>query len=72
MQVAGGGQMRLRSSDPLFLSLVHAWWRQLLPRLAPLTYSRGGPIILMQVRSLHATELLLGRCFAVCNIAAMQ
>ena len=49
MQVAGGGQMRLRSSDPHFLSLVDAWWRQLLPRLAPLTYSRGGPIILVQV-----------------------
>ena len=47
--MAGGGQMRLRSSDPLFLSLVDAWWRQLLPRLAPLTYSRGGPIILVQV-----------------------
>ena len=49
-QVAGGGQMQLRSSDPLFLSLVDAWWRQLLPRLAPLTYSRGGPIVLVQVR----------------------
>ena len=48
-QVAGGGQMRLRSSDPRFLSLVDAWWRQLLPQLAPLTYSRGGPIILVQV-----------------------
>ena len=48
-QVAGGGEMQLRSSDPRFLSLVDAWWQQLLPRLAPLTYARGGPIILVQV-----------------------
>ena len=41
--------MQLRSSDPRFLSLVDAWWQQLLPRLAPLTYARGGPIILVQV-----------------------
>lgn len=47
--MAGGGEMQLRSSDPRFLSLVDAWWQQLLPRLAPLTYARGGPIILVQV-----------------------
>lgn len=41
--------MQLRSSDPRFLSLVDAWWQQLLPRLAPLTYARGGPIIMVQV-----------------------
>ena len=47
--MAGGGRMRMRSSDPMFLTLVDAWWRQLLPRLAPLTYGRGGPIVLVQV-----------------------
>ncbi len=49
-QVAGGGGMQLRSSDPRFLSLVDAWWRQLLPRIAPLTHERGGPVILVQAR----------------------
>jgi hypothetical protein len=53
-QIAGGGEMQLRSSDPRFLSLVDAWWRQLLPRIAPLTYGRGGPVILVQVRPLFA------------------
>jgi len=41
--------MQLRSSDPRFLSLVDAWWR-----IAPLTYGRGGPVILVQVRPLFA------------------
>ncbi|KAK9824996.1 hypothetical protein WJX81_007218 [Elliptochloris bilobata] len=50
-EVAGGGEMRLRSSDPRFLSLVDTWWRQLLPRLAPFTHSRGGPIILVQIEN---------------------
>lgn len=58
-QVAGGSKMRLRSSDPRFLRLVDAWWRQLLPRIAPLTYARGGPVILVQVllpSRPHATD----------------
>ncbi len=42
--------MRLRSSDLRFLNLVDAWWRQLLPRIAPLTHERGGPVVLVQAR----------------------
>ena len=55
--------MRLRSSDPHFLALVDAWWRQMLPRLAPLAYSRGGPIILVQVHPSIAALLHSGSKF---------
>jgi hypothetical protein len=41
--------MPVRSAHPAFLAAVDAWWGALLPRLAPLTYERGGPIIMVQV-----------------------
>lgn len=41
--------MPVRSADPAFLAAVEAWWGALLPQLAPLTYERGGPIIMVQV-----------------------
>jgi hypothetical protein len=41
--------MPVRSADPAFLAAVDAWWGVLLPLLAPLTYERGGPIIMVQV-----------------------
>ncbi|KAK9821791.1 hypothetical protein WJX81_004092 [Elliptochloris bilobata] len=55
-QVVGGGQdkatqMRIRSDDPKYLQHVDRWWNTLLPRLAHLTYQRGGPIIATQVEN---------------------
>ena len=69
-QVAGGGAMQLRSSDPRFLNLVDAWWRQLLPRIAPLTYARGGPVILVQARPPGSPGLLTGSCLGLKRIGA--
>ncbi|WIA37889.1 hypothetical protein OEZ86_014736 [Tetradesmus obliquus] len=43
--------MPVRSADPAFLAAVEAWWGALLPQLAPLTYERGGPIIMVQVEN---------------------
>ncbi|WIA17668.1 hypothetical protein OEZ85_014471 [Tetradesmus obliquus] len=40
--------MPVRSADPAFLAAVEAWWGALLPQLAPLTYERGGPIIMVE------------------------
>ncbi|XP_034207949.1 beta-galactosidase 17 isoform X2 [Prunus dulcis] len=43
---------RLRSSDPAFLQLVERWWGSLLPKVAPLLYGSGGPIIMVQMEVL--------------------
>ena len=48
-QVSGGGTMKLRSSDPLYLAHVDRFWNELLPRMTPLLYSNGGPIVMVQV-----------------------
>uniref|UniRef100_A0A5B7BUK6 Beta-galactosidase n=1 Tax=Davidia involucrata TaxID=16924 RepID=A0A5B7BUK6_DAVIN len=43
--------LRLRSSDPAFLDLIERWWGNLLPKVAPLLYDNGGPIIMVQVEN---------------------
>ncbi len=43
--------MRLRVSYPPFLAHVADYYRELLPRLAPLQIHRGGPVILMQLEN---------------------
>ncbi|CDO97907.1 unnamed protein product [Coffea canephora] len=43
--------LRLRSSDPPFLELVDSWWNILLPKMSPLLYTNGGPIIMVQIEN---------------------
>lgn len=43
--------VKLRSSDPAFLQLVKRWWDTLFPKIVPLLYSNGGPIIMVQVEN---------------------
>lgn len=44
--------MRLRSSDPTYLKYVDGWFSNvLLPKLKPLLYENGGPIIMLQVEN---------------------
>ncbi|BAF18086.1 beta-galactosidase 8 precursor [Oryza sativa Japonica Group] len=43
--------IELRSSDSTYLSLVDRWWGVLLPKIAPLLYSNGGPIIMVQIEN---------------------
>ncbi|XP_004297532.1 PREDICTED: beta-galactosidase 17-like [Fragaria vesca subsp. vesca] len=43
--------LTLRSSDPAFLQLVERWWGSLLPKIAPLLYGNGGPIIMVQIEN---------------------
>lgn len=43
--------IRPRSSDPNFLHLVERWWEILLPKIAPLLYENGGPIIMVQIEN---------------------
>ncbi|MBB4980934.1 MULTISPECIES: glycoside hydrolase family 35 protein [Streptomyces] len=43
--------MRLRTSDPAYLAAVDQWFDQLIPVLAELQTSRGGPIVAVQVEN---------------------
>ncbi|WVZ99432.1 hypothetical protein U9M48_044729 [Paspalum notatum var. saurae] len=43
--------LKLRSSDSTYLSLVERWWGILLPKVAPLLYNNGGPIIMVQIEN---------------------
>ena len=44
--------MKIRTDDPLYLNHVDRFWGHLLPRISPLTYQNGGPIVMVQVRPL--------------------
>ncbi|KAK9099328.1 hypothetical protein Syun_026373 [Stephania yunnanensis] len=43
--------LRLRSSDPAYLQLIERWWGILLPKIVPLLYNNGGPIIMIQIEN---------------------
>ncbi|KAL4555686.1 hypothetical protein LXL04_038314 [Taraxacum kok-saghyz] len=43
--------IRLRSSDPVYLTLVDKWWGTLLPKIALLLYHKGGPIVMLQIEN---------------------
>ncbi len=43
--------MRLRSTDPRYLAAVERYFDELLPQVAPLLGSRGGPVIAVQVEN---------------------
>ncbi|NOU92710.1 beta-galactosidase [Paenibacillus sp. LMG 31456] len=43
--------IRLRCSDPLFLSKVDAYYDVLIPKLIPLLSTNGGPVIAVQVEN---------------------
>ncbi|MDR6905655.1 beta-galactosidase [Agromyces sp. 3263] len=49
--LSGAPGMRLRSSDPAYLAAVSTWFDQLLPRLAPLQASSGGPVVAVQLEN---------------------
>ncbi len=43
--------MPLRGSDPAFLDAVTRWFDELIPRIAELQASRGGPVVAVQVEN---------------------
>lgn len=45
------GGIRLRSTDERFMSRVANYYRELLPRLAPLQVTQGGPVLMMQIEN---------------------
>ena len=60
LQVVGGGTMKIRTNDADYLQHVDRWWGQLLPRMTPLLYSNGGPIIMVQVCYQSYGMMLIG------------
>ncbi|XP_023643470.1 beta-galactosidase 17 isoform X2 [Capsella rubella] len=44
-------RLQLRTSDPAYLKLVERWWDVLLPKVFPLLYSNGGPVIMVQIEN---------------------
>ncbi|OIA98631.1 beta-galactosidase [Paenibacillus sp. LC231] len=47
----GYGEIRLRCSEPLYLSKVDHYYDELIPRLVPLLSTNGGPILAVQVEN---------------------
>ena len=43
--------LRLRCYDPVYLAKVEAYYDELLPRLAPLLCTNGGPVIALQIEN---------------------
>jgi len=43
--------MALRTSDPTYLSELDKWYSVLLPKLVPMLYKNGGPVITVQVEN---------------------
>ena len=43
--------MKYRTSDSWFMFYVQRWYKVLLPRLVPLLYENGGPVIMGQVEN---------------------
>ncbi|XP_031489173.1 beta-galactosidase 17 isoform X1 [Nymphaea colorata] len=43
--------IRLRSSDHAYLVFVEKWWSMLLPKIVPLLYNNGGPVIMVQIEN---------------------
>lgn len=43
--------LRLRCANRAYLDKVDAWFDALMPRLEPLQYTRGGPVLMMQIEN---------------------
>ena len=43
--------MRLRSNDANYKAVVERWYSVVLPKIRPLLYSNGGPVITVQVEN---------------------
>ncbi|KAM7540915.1 hypothetical protein Aperf_G00000020155 [Anoplocephala perfoliata] len=49
--LAENPKMNLRSSAPEFLIPVIRWFEQLLPKIKPMLYQNGGPVIMVQLEN---------------------
>lgn len=49
----------LRTNDRVFMKFVRSWWQQLLPRMRPLLFSEGGPILMVQIENEYGFRTFL-------------
>ena len=49
----------LRTNDPVFMRFVSSWWQELLPRMQPLMFSKGGPILMVQIENEYGFRTFL-------------
>lgn len=53
--------IRLRTSDPDYLSEIRKWYGQVMPRFERFYYENGGPIILVQIENEYGVSKLADR-----------
>lgn len=49
----------MRTNDPVFMRFVRSWWQELLPRMKPLLFSHGGPILMVQIENEYGFRTFL-------------
>lgn len=49
--VRDNASIALRTSDPVYMGFVRAWYAQLLPIVRPFMYHHGGPVAMVQVEN---------------------
>ncbi|MFF2652511.1 glycoside hydrolase family 35 protein [Streptomyces sp. NPDC058045] len=54
--LTGSGGMLLRTAHPPFLAAVGRWFDELIPRLAELQASRGGPVVAVQIENEYGSH----------------
>lgn len=68
--------IRLRSSDPRFMSHVQDWMKVILTKLEPLLYNNDGPIIMLQIEneygSYHAHDTMYTKMLYKIIVATLK
>lgn len=49
----------LRTNDKVFMKFVRSWWQELLPRMQPLLFGKGGPILMVQIENEYGFRTFL-------------
>lgn len=57
--VAKNQSIKLRTSDPQYLSYVTEWYKVLLPKLQPYMFVNGGPILMVQIENEYGSYALI-------------
>ncbi|KAM7540686.1 hypothetical protein Aperf_G00000020135 [Anoplocephala perfoliata] len=55
--LADNPELKLRSSSPEFLGPVIRWFEQLLPKIKPMLYQNGGPVIMVQLENEYGSYI---------------
>ena len=53
--------IRLRTSDPKYMSYVDRWFSKLMSKMVRFLYEHGGPIIMIQVENEYGSYVLVNQ-----------